>query len=178
MNKTIEFFALDSIDLSIRTNPAQSAVEFVTAADIELIIATGKPSMVLEFAAVLKGKDGGALSTTALQPLSGHTALAYESSGGVVPLDVLNPAHGHSLAGISKNAASAGSLVELLTHGHLSHNGWQFETGKPVFVGIGGVLTQTPAAPPLAVWRRCVGVALNATTLVIDFQPALFYQEV
>lgn len=164
----LELIVLEPVDLSVHPSPAQVA----------LSVGAASPTMVLEFAAVLKGKDSGAPNATAMQPLSGHIALAYEFSGGVVPLDVLNPVHGHGLAGISNNATSAGGSVELLTHGHLSHNGWQFETGKPVFVGVDGVLTQAPAAPPLAVWRRCVGVALNATTLAIDFQPALFYQEV
>ncbi|AXF86628.1 hypothetical protein DTO96_102383 [Ephemeroptericola cinctiostellae] len=124
-----------------------------------------------------KGEAGGVKTAVASHALSGHVAAVYAANGSVAEIDLMDSAHAHSLAGITLNASSVGGVVELIEAGYLTHNGWDFQAGKPVFIGIGGVLTQTPVYPPAAIWRRRIGTALSAETLAVDFQSALFYGE-
>lgn len=124
------------------------------------------------------GGGGGSTTITADAPtyiaataISGHTVVTLDVTGKALPADPTVAAHAHAVIGISLNAASAGGQLTVVDSGLLTHLGWSFEPGLPVFIGMDGVITQTP---PSAVWQKVVGVALSATSIVVGLQPAIF----
>lgn len=114
---------------------------------------------------------GIALVYTAATAISGHTVITLDAEGNALPADPTNLAHANTITGISIGAATAGGQVTAITSGSLAHSGWAFTPGLPVFVGLGGVVTQSP---PAAVWQKAIGVARGATVIVVELQPAIF----
>ena len=119
------------------------------------------------------GAPGGALrSGTAGAVLSGHMAVAYDAAGMLVPAGADQAAHAWSLAGVTTGAALAGAAATVQRNDVLDHPGWAWTPGQPVFVGLGGALVQAPAAGSL--YLKPVGLALTASRLMLNIQPAMF----
>ncbi len=100
---------------------------------------------------------------TAAVTISGQIAVAA-SAAGVVPADAATPALAGALLGIAATAALAGGSIEIQGAGQMEFGGWAWTPGAPVYAGAGGVLTQVP---PTTGFLQIVGVAQDATTLVI-----------
>ena len=119
------------------------------------------------------GAPGGALLTgTAGAALSGHMAVAYDDAGLLVYASAANAEHAFTLAGITTGAASSGASATVQRNDVIEHNGWAWTPGAPVFLGLGGALVQTPAGG--AVFIKPIGLALTATRLMLNIQPAMF----
>lgn len=119
------------------------------------------------------GAPGGALLTgTAGAALSGHMAVAYDDSGELVYASADNAEHAFTLAGISTGAAILGATVTVQRNDVIDHAGWAWTPGAPVFLGLGGMLVQTP--DPLGVFLKPLGIALTAQRLMLAIQPAMF----
>ncbi len=103
--------------------------------------------------------------------ISGHVAVVLDALGQVIPADPTDPTH-YAVAGVTTQAGAAGSSVEVINRGIFEHAGWTFTAGAPVFLGLAGALTQT--LPPSAVFSRTLGIAVAATRVSLDFQPAIF----
>lgn len=120
------------------------------------------------------GPPGGSTSSSFIAgaDLSGHIAVAFNSDGTCIPADctVLS---GHAVVGVTTGAAVQGALATVATGDTLQHIGWTFSTGDPVLLGANGALTQS--LPEGALFTKVIGVALSATRLAIDFQPAIFH---
>ncbi len=120
-----------------------------------------------------QGLSGAAVSSyIASVALSGHIAIVLNADGQALPADPTNPAH-YTVSGITTQAAAAGDPVEVVSKGVLEHLGWAHTVAAPVFLGAAGSITQ--AATPGAVFSKVLGVAVSATRVSIDFQPAIFY---
>lgn len=89
--------------------------------------------------------------------------------GGVAYPDRTVAADGPLVLGITETSALAGQDVRVRYEGSMVEVSWAWTLG-PVFVGDAGNLTQAPSASG---WIRQVGVALSATELWIDLQPAM-----
>ncbi|MBS3025576.1 hypothetical protein [Acidiphilium multivorum] len=109
------------------------------------------------------GTGADVFLATAAVTISGQLAVAA-SSGGVVPADSGTVAIAGAVMGIAATAAIAGGSLEVQAAGQMEFGGWAWTPGAPVYVGPAGVLTQTP---PAAGFLQIVGVAQDATTLVI-----------
>lgn len=119
-----------------------------------------------------QGLSGSSVTAyTAALALSGHVAVVLNAAGQAMPADPTNPAH-HAVAGITTQAGAMGAAVEVVSRGMLEHLGWTFTVDQPVFLGLDGAVTQT--LPPTAVFSKSLGVAVSATRVSIDFQPAIF----
>lgn len=119
----------------------------------------------------LQGLPGDAVTVTVgATPLSGHSAVALDANGLLVPADCTDPAQRGAVMGLVANAYSPGEQAAVLLSYTLEHAGWAWTPG-PVFVGTGGVLAQ--ALPPGAVFSQVVAHALSATRLLIDLQPPI-----
>lgn len=146
------------------------------APELELAFARS-PSATAEFSAAYVGPpgpigpEGGAtLVTVGAAPISGHTAVAFDSGGLLVYADCTNPAHIGAVQGVVGNAYSPGDLAVVQTDFELVHGGWSFSPGA-VFVGVSGALVQVP--PPGAVFAQVVGFALAPTRIRVDVQPPI-----
>jgi hypothetical protein len=119
----------------------------------------------------IPGPAGGAtLVPVGPEPISGHSAVAVDADGLLVPADCTLPAHLGAVLGVVVNAYSPGDDAVVQTSFPLEHVGWTWSPG-PVYVGAAGQLTQ--ALPAGALFSQLVGVALSATRVLIDLQPPI-----
>lgn len=116
------------------------------------------------------GPSGAATLIETAVPISGHSAVACNASGLLIPADCTLLAHRGAVLGVTDSAYAAGAGAEVKTEFMLEHAGWAWAPG-PVFVGVAGALTQT--LPPGAVFSQVVGQALAATQLLVDLQPPI-----
>lgn len=114
---------------------------------------------------------GGPATVVAGEAISGHVPYVFGASGLAFAASCDNPAH-QFVAGLTISAAVANDPAQVQNEGVVSHAGWSFVSGAPVFLGLNGTLVQT--LPVGAVFSKVVGVALTATTLNINLQPAIF----
>jgi hypothetical protein len=111
-------------------------------------------------------------SVVAGAALSGHRAIALV--GGVaVYADCTVADHAYLTIGVSKDAALAGSNLLVFNRQSIEEPTWNWVPGQPVFLGQGGLLTQSaPISPALFVLE--VGVAISAYRLNVDIQRPIF----
>lgn len=116
------------------------------------------------------GAPGGALLVvTAGATLSGHMAVAYDSTGALVPASADDAAQLLRLVGITTGAVGAGLPATVQRQDVLDHAGWAFTPGQPVYLGLAGALVQ--AVPPGAAFIQVLGLALTPTRLLVGLQP-------
>ncbi|WP_423454247.1 hypothetical protein [Ottowia sp. VDI28] len=115
------------------------------------------------------GPAGGAtLIEVGPAPIGGHSAVACNAGGLLVPADSTVYAHLGAVVGLVQNAYVPGDLAEVKAGYPLEHAGWTWTPG-PVYVGAAGQLTQT--LPLGAIFVQVIGFALSATRVLIDLQP-------
>lgn len=117
------------------------------------------------------GPAGGATFVkVGAQPISGHSVVACDAAGLLVPADSTNPAHRGAVLGLVADAYSPGDDAVVQTAYVLEHWGWSWTPG-PVLVGSDGGLVQTPV--PGALFAQVVGQALSSTHILIDVNPPI-----
>lgn len=70
--------------------------------------------------------------------------------------------------GVASTGVSGGGLITVQFAGELVITGWTWVGNTPVFLGLNGVLTQTP---PTTGFLQIIGTPVNPTTLLIALQP-------
>jgi hypothetical protein len=116
------------------------------------------------------GPAGGASVTkTAAEAVSGHRAVkAVGDQVAYASADVAGDAE--LVLGVTVGAAIAGAPATVQTVGEMVEGSWAWTVG-PVFLGLNGLLTQTP---PAAAFVRQIGVAVASDRLLIDLRPPIF----
>ncbi|MBX3589064.1 MAG: hypothetical protein KF796_20735 [Ramlibacter sp.] len=136
---------------------AQQALQQLQAAQVEIASAVASLSRFTRLAA---------------GPVGGSKVLRYAADGAVDVASADTPAHRSVLAGVSLTAASAAAQpVTYQRAGLISDSGWAWVEQQPVFAGLNGQLTQ--AYNPAWSWVCIVGVAVNATTVHLTFDPPI-----
>lgn len=79
--------------------------------------------------------------------------------------DLNNPDHSIRVLGVSTKSSLLGEGQVIQASADLTEYSWNWEEGKEVFIGIGGVLTQTPEVG--VSFLMSVGFALSTNTLLI-----------
>ena len=72
-----------------------------------------------------------------------------------------------SCIGISIGAVSTSQSISIKITGIMTEPTWSWASSSPVYLGINGVLTQTP---PIAGYVQQLGIALSATELLIEVE--------
>ena len=117
------------------------------------------------------GPTGGAtLVTVGGAPISGHSVVAVNAAGELVPADCTIAAQQGAVLGMLANAYSPGDQAVVQTSFVLEHAGWSWTPG-PVFVGAAGQPTQ--ALPPGALFSQAIAQAISPTRVLIDPQPPI-----
>lgn len=117
------------------------------------------------------GSDS-AFTEVAAVPLSGHRVVAVVS-GSARYVDPSSPADMWKSMAVTTHAASAGAPVVLAAEGELVDPSWSWQSGRPVFVGSSGILTQEVPVAPAFAWLRTVGVATSPTEIRLQFGPVI-----
>lgn len=105
------------------------------------------------------------LSMTAVGNISGHCAVAAVE-GGVAMVGSDN-AQVIKAFGIALTSAISGAQVNIKTKDIITEPTWNWDVNKVIFVGIGGVLTQTP---PQTGYSVTAGIALASNKMLVRFE--------
>ena len=97
------------------------------------------------------------------QPIHGHRVVRLDNGKAYHP-DTAVLEHAQACIGLALQSATTGDVTVRLA-GTVEEGSWSW-LGGAVWCGPDGALTQSPSASG---WLLCVGRALNATTLMIDF---------
>lgn len=97
------------------------------------------------------------------QPIHGHRVVRLDNGKAYHP-DTAVLEHAQACIGIALQSATTGDVTVRLA-GTVEEGSWSWQDGA-VWCGHDGALTQSPGAYG---WLLCVGRAVNATTLMIDF---------
>lgn len=105
---------------------------------------------------------GNTITGVAAENISGHRVVAmsvsdvvYASSDDITRLPV----------GVSTGSALVGSPVTIQYDGEMVEPSWNWTVNAPVFMGVGGVLTQTPPTTGLLV---VIGTPISQTRLLVQ----------
>lgn len=128
------------------------------------------PSAGAPGAAGAAGTNGGIGTYTAGMTLSGGMIVVVHSDGNAYYADRSTPADAWRTAGFTTAAASAGASVTVQESGELTEPGWTWTPGLPVFLGNGGLPTQTA---PTTGFILVVGVALEPTIILVRIEQAI-----
>ena len=105
--------------------------------------------------------------------ISGDRGIVLNSAGQAIYADNTTIAHGNKFAGVSQGAATAGNAVSIKSFGEMTEPTWNWTVDEPVYLGAGGLLTQTVPVSP-AKFSIIVGMATAATKLFINPMPPIF----
>lgn len=116
-----------------------------------------------------QGAPGGMnITCTTEIALSGHRFIVLDDDMAVYADNTILD-HAHRVVGMTTGASNEGS-VSVQTSGEHDEPTWAWTLGVPVFLGINGMLTQTP---PSSGFSLVVGFPITATKLYIKIQQPL-----
>lgn len=119
----------------------------------------------------LPGPAGGETTVTVGPTiLSGHSAVAVDEQGLLVPADSTNPAHLGAVIGVIADAYSPGEEAVVQTSFVLEHVGWNWGPG-PILVGAAGALVQ--ALGPDSLFAQTLGKAISPTRVLVGISPPI-----
>lgn len=105
--------------------------------------------------------------------ISGDRGIVLNSVGQAIYADNTIMSHGNKFAGVSQGAATSGTAVSIKSFGEMTEPTWNWTVDEPVYLGAGGLLTQTVPVSP-AKFSIIVGMATAATKLFINPMPPIF----
>lgn len=104
---------------------------------------------------------------TAGEALGGHRVVTRDAGGAFVYASSDNPAHAGLPLYLTTSAALAGAAVTVVAEGEVVEGSWSWTPG-PLYLGVGGLLTQTPPTSPASAFLAQVGYAGTATRVYVD----------
>ena len=109
---------------------------------------------------------------TASSALSGHRMVALADAGQVALANNSEYAHAVTTVGITLNAAASGASISVKSGGPIEFAGWSWTPGQRVFLGASGSMSQAPTG---GLFTKALGFAITPTLLMLDIQPAIFF---
>lgn len=101
--------------------------------------------------------------------VTAYTAVAINAVGQAIAPDNTVIADGLGIFGIATTAgATSGVSINVQAIGLVSNSAWTWTPGEPIWIGNGGVLTQTNPTGA-GIWVKKAGVAISATDMYIGF---------
>jgi hypothetical protein len=100
--------------------------------------------------------------------LSGHRLVTIDNSGSIIYASNDNNLHANRVIGMTTGASSSGAMSTVQANGELLEPSWNWDTSLPVYLGLNGLLTQTPPVYPSALFSLIVGFPVSTTTLYIQ----------
>lgn len=111
--------------------------------------------------------EGDVITATTGQTISAQQVVAIvEGLAQIADSSTLSQIN--EVFGIATGGAVTDTEVTIQTYGPYVYNGWNWTPGLPVFLGLGGALTQTA---PSSGFLQIIGSPIDATTLFIDLEP-------
>jgi hypothetical protein len=107
---------------------------------------------------------------TASASLSALRVVVLEEGNELIYADSGTPGHAFKVVGLLPSAVAAGSTVQVLTDGAISDSNWNWDTERPIFLGLNGQLTQTA---PTTGFLLQVATATTPTQIDFEIQEAI-----
>lgn len=80
-----------------------------------------------------------------------------------------------SFAGLAAVGALATNPIDIITSGYVINIAWNWLPNLEIYLGSGGILTQTPPVPNNSLYRLVVGEATGADSMIVRIsEPILF----
>lgn len=102
-------------------------------------------------------------------PISPYRGITLDVNGEGIYASSDNAAHMHRVIGISVESVPASTLFGIYNHEILFNASWSWSVGGPIYLGLQGILTQTPPVFP-DVFSLRIGVALTPQIAEIEVQ--------
>ena len=144
----------------------------VLASDGDTIVQNVNPTTVVqeaEEATIVAGLVQG-MSGPPGQDYTHVNILAGENVNGHRSINILGNMSNTPFLGISTGSAMVGNLLQVQQTGYLTHSGWSWTTGNPIYALDDGTLTQ---AFPLSGNLVIVGYGVTPTKMFIKQEPAI-----
>lgn len=112
--------------------------------------------------------SGGAqyIELPAGEAIGGHRVV-YGRDGEVFHASSDDTESASAVIGISLGAAAVGTTAQILVAGLVAESSWNWLPSKPIFLGLNGVLTQTPPAAGVSL---VIGVPTASNSMSINVQ--------
>lgn len=78
-----------------------------------------------------------------------------------------------SVLGLAMGSATPGQFISVLTSGYLENSGYNFTASQPLYIGVGGFLTQNLSEALTIGFSQRVGVALTSTKILVNIEPPI-----
>jgi hypothetical protein len=112
------------------------------------------------------------LSRIASGAIGGQRMVIGNANGTISYADTTNSDHLGKVLGMTDKAYSNGDPAIVVREGLIEFNGWSFDVDLPIYLGVNGVLTQSPSSSGFS---QIVGFAEAPTKLFINLrEPILF----
>lgn len=139
------------------------------AAPVSTVVASSSPGVQGP-----AGADGGTYTTKlASAALGGHRIVRAVSATHVDYASADQITHGDDILGMTIGAASVGGTVQIVDSQDVAEPSWAWTPQEPLYLGLNGLLTQTPPDAPSAI-AVVVGFATSATSARIRIDPPIY----
>ena len=117
------------------------------------------------------GVAGGVvIQCTAGEALGGHRVVVLNASAEAVYASNAVPEHLHKVLGLTTGAVILGAEATVQTGGEMTEPTWAWTLDAPIFLGVDGLLTQTP---PASGFLLVVAFPVTATKIFIKLREPL-----
>ena len=171
MNSVVE---VQTPELLVVHDPnSQQTLEISTVVN-ELLIETVESPTVIETAGAQgpagpQGPSNQFETHLAGQVLGGNRAVVLNTQGKLVYSDISS--EDSFVVGITTSSAVENELTQIQIAGTMTEPSWNWIPGKPIYVSVLGVLTQTAATTNQLI---TVGIAYKPTSIFINLHPTIY----
>lgn len=100
-------------------------------------------------------------------PIGGYRVIVSDASGYALHADYTNLNHASCILGVSTTAVTDNSTLTIRSSGFLEEATWNWTLYQPIYLGVDGVLTQTP---PASGFIQIVANVITPTKLLINIK--------
>lgn len=116
------------------------------------------------------GQSGAVTASYIAATAVGGHRMVLITTGGVTYASNDTLAHLGRVIGMTTAAANVGDPVPVQAIGELTEPSWNWDTGKPVYLGMNGLLTQAQPVAGAALFSQIVGFPVSTTTLYVTLR--------
>ena len=105
--------------------------------------------------------------------ISGHKCVMLGPDEKAIYASCSDISCSRKVIGITQNAAISNDLLVVRKYGVMSEPTWNWDTSKPIYLGIDGNLTQTQELWPISQFTIILGYPISATKMLVNISPPI-----
>lgn len=135
-----------------------------------VVTGTSTVTSYIDYRTLLQTQTADVVQYTAGVSLGGHRIVVLDNSALAIYADSSTIGHLNKVLGITVGAVSAGGLASIQTSGEITELSWAWTLGAPIFLGLTGLMTQTP---PTSGFSLVIGFPITSTKIFINIREPL-----